>query len=209
MPHMLITGAYGGLGRYVAEAATQAGWTLITPRSTEVDLRSHDAMQAFAGSLPDDLRAVVHLVGGITAGKTVEETAPEDVAAMFELNVTTTFNVLLATLPMLKHHGGSVVTIGARDVLHPLGNRAAYASSKAAVASLTQVIAEEGRAHGVRANCILPGIIRTEANLSWADDATVALMVAPEQIAATIVDLCRDSNAVSGAIIPMYGGFPY
>lgn len=209
MATMLITGGRGGLGHGVVEAARADGWTVLAPTSAELDLRSAVAVDAYATTLPDDLRAVVHLVGGIRAGSPVDMTPHDDVVAMFDLNVMTTFHIVSATMARLRSNRGCIVTIGARDVLHPQSNRAAYASSKAAVVTLTQVLAEEGRPDGVRANCIVPSIIRTEANLEWADPATAELMVTPEQIAATIVDLCRPSCAVSGAVIPMYGGIPY
>ncbi|MBU3742251.1 MAG: SDR family NAD(P)-dependent oxidoreductase [Candidatus Kapabacteria bacterium] len=209
MATMLITGGHGGLGQAVVKAARADGWTVLAPTSAELDLRSAAAVDAYAQTLPNDLGAVVHLVGGIRAGSAVDTTPHDDVVAMFDLNVMTTFHVVGATMARLRTNRGCIVTIGARDVLHPQSNRAAYASSKAAVVTLTQVLAEEGRPDGVRANCIVPSIIRTEANLEWADLATAELMVTPEQIASTIVDLCRPTSAVSGAVIPMYGGFPY
>jgi NAD(P)-dependent dehydrogenase (short-subunit alcohol dehydrogenase family) len=209
MPTMLITGGSGGLGRCVVDVAKQHGWTVLAPTSAQLDVASADAVQRYVETTCAEMHAVVHVVGGIIAGKPVDETTTDDVDAMLTLNVRTTFNVIRASMPMLRRQGGSIVTVAARDILHPLPNRAAYASSKAAVAALTLTVAEEGRPYGVRANCVVPSIIRTDANRAWADDETVRQMVDPMQIAAAIVDLCRDNNPTSGALLPMYGGFPY
>ena len=78
---------------------------------------------------------VIHLAGGIRAGDSIAETSDEDVSWMMSLNVGSAFNLLRATIPVLAANGGgSIITIGARAVLQPTGNRAAYAASKAALA---------------------------------------------------------------------------
>lgn len=206
---MLITGASGGLGRCVVDVACRHGWAVLTPTSAQVDVTSEHAVMQYVHEACTELHAVVHLVGGIDAGKSIHETLADDVERMLTLNVRSTFNIMRATIPLLRLHGGSIVTVAARDVLHPMPNRAAYASSKAAVVALTMVAAEEGRGTGIRANCIAPSIIRTDDNLAWADEATAHMMVDPMQIAGAIVDLCRPDNPTSGAVLPMYGGFAY
>lgn len=208
MATMLITGGHGALGSVVVEYAASAGWKTITPTVDEYDLRQPTDVLKLAGTLPADLRAVVHLVGGIAAGAPLEATSEADVHLMIDLNYRTAVNVLRATLPLLQAHGGSIVTIGAQVVMHPVVDKAVYASTKAAVAALTRAVAEEGRAYGVRANCILPSIIRTDANLEWADAETARDFVTPQEIASTIVDLCRHDCGINGALIPMYGNIP-
>lgn len=101
------------------------------------------------------------------------------------------------------------MTIGAQSVLHPVPNRAAYSAAKSAVVSLTQSVAEEGRAHGIRANCILPSIINTPANREWGSPEEIQKWVTPEAIARTIADLLAPTNDVNGAVIPMYGRLSY
>ena len=147
---------------------------------------------------------MVHLVGGIRAGEPIASTSPDDVDAMMQLNFTTTFNVLRAAMPVLiANGGGSIITIGAKAVLHPTARRAAYAAAKAAVVSLTLSAAEEGRVHGVRANCIVPDIIRTSANLTWGAPDEIATWVSPEEIASVMVDLLQPDCAITGTVIPM------
>jgi NAD(P)-dependent dehydrogenase (short-subunit alcohol dehydrogenase family) len=206
MPTMLITGAAGGLGRVVVAQAQAAGWNLFAVNHDHGDLGDENVVQQLISQIPTDLSAVVHLVGGIVAGKPLDETKQSDLEHMLRLNVTTTYNVLQTTIPLLRSNGGgSIVTIGAQSVVHPVPNRSLYAASKAAVVSLSRSVAEEGRADGIRCNCILPSVIRTEANLAWAEGMMADEWVTSEQIASTILHLCSPDCGVSGAVIPMYG----
>lgn len=206
MPTMLITGSTGGLGRVVVAHAQAAGWNVFAVNHDHGDLGDENVVQQLISQIPAELTAVVHLVGGIVAGKPLDETKQSDLEGMLRLNVATTFNVLRATIPLLRSNGGgSIVTIGAQAVVHPVPDRSLYAASKAAVVSLSRSVAEEGRADGIRCNCILPSVIRTEANLAWAEGAMADEWVTPEQIALTILHLCSPDCGVSGAVIPMYG----
>lgn len=209
MSHILVTGASGGLGSAVVAELNRRGWSVHGVSGADGDLSEPEQARNVIHSQGDTLSGVVHLVGGIAAGKPLEEQSIEDINLMYSLNVFSTINILHAALPVLKKNRGSIVTIGAQAVIHPVANRAAYASSKAAVVALTQAIAEEGRPFGVRANVILPSIIRTEANLAWATPEESAGWPTPEDVARTIADLIDPARAVSGAVIPMFGTIPY
>jgi len=82
----------------------------------------------------------------------------------------------------------------------------AYAVSKAAVITLTEVLANETRDDGIAVNAILPSVIDTPANRTAMPDADFAAWVRPEQISAVIRFLASDESAIiSGAAIPVYG----
>lgn len=205
----LVTGAAGNLGRIVVNVMQDAGWT-VQGVDRETDLGDAVQTRRRFDDIGRGCKAVIHLVGGIVAGKPIEQTSPEDMQSMLSLNTVTTFNVMRATIPLMQDSGGgSFIAIGAQAVLHPVSNRAAYASSKAAVVSLVQSMAEEGRQKSIRANCILPSIIRTPANLEWAEGDMDKDWITPEEIARTIVHLSDPGCGVSGAVIPMYGRLPY
>ncbi len=205
MASLLITGASGGLGSVVTEYMRAHGWEAHTLDRVDGDLSSASDVVRMIAALPTNISAVVHLVGGIEAGKPLEESSLEDLQKMLSINVVPAFNVLREMIPRFKTFGsGSIVTIGAQSVEHPVANRAAYAASKAAVVALTQAVAEEGRPFGIRANSILPGTIRTPANLEWATGTMADDWILPEQIAETIHHLCSATCGISGAVIPMY-----
>lgn len=230
MNSVLITGAAGGLGVDVTSTFLQHGWHVQAVCRTETqsndlraqcidygdqlavctaDLTLEEHAQHCVETAAHPLKALVHLVGGYAGGSPVEETPLETLEAMLTAHVRTTFLMMRAILPELKKQGGSIVTFGAKPVLHPAPNKAAYALAKAAVASLTQSVAEEGRPYGVRANCILPDVIVTPANLSWGSPEDIKKWTKPEDIASAILFLCSDAAAgISGALLPMFGQLP-
>ncbi|MCS6965928.1 MAG: SDR family NAD(P)-dependent oxidoreductase [Candidatus Kapabacteria bacterium] len=229
MPTVLITGASGNAGQRVTAHFLERGWSVHahchTPEGAERlrqtlpsglqqrlsiatgDLAQPEAVEDYFSAAPRPVHAVVHLVGGIRAGMLLEETPPEVLAEMVQLNVTTTFLVLRAAIPLLRETKGAIVTVAAKAALHPEGRKSAYAAAKAAVIALTQAAAEEGRPYGVRANIVVPSILRTPANLEWARGGEEEQWLSLEEFAAAIFMLCsEEGRAVTGAAIPMYGG---
>ncbi len=232
MNTILISGAAGGLGHVVTAYFLERGWrvhascsnkesqtalqtlfagnthcsTFVSDVSTEAGAQAF--VQSFVPSAPDErINAVVCLAGGITAGTTIEETPSDVLDSMLTINLKTTFHLIAAALPALKPHGGSIVTIGAGAALRAEANKSAYAAAKAAVVALTQTAAEEGKAHNIRANVIVPGILKTAANLDWGAPDDISKWTPPEDVAATIYFLCSDAGkGVNGAVIPMLGG---
>ncbi|HBB26161.1 MAG TPA: hypothetical protein DCZ59_07835 [Bacteroidetes bacterium] len=201
---VLLTGAGGQLGRVVSSYLTERGAVVIAADRDLVDLTNADDTRRFVAQSASSLNGVVHLVGGIRAGAPIESTSPDDVDSMVQLNLVTTFNVMRATIPhLVSSGGGSIVTIGAKAVLQAEANRAAYAAAKAAVVSLTLSAAEEGRTSGVRANCIVPDVIRTTANLEWGSPEQASTWVEPDEIASVIYGLLEPSCAITGTVIPM------
>lgn len=210
MRTVLVTGAHGALGRVVCSSLVQAQWIVLEADMHNVDLLDPAATQTFVNAIESPLHALVHLVGGIRAGAAIQEASLEDLMFNLNTNVVTAFNIIHIVMPrLIAAGGGSIVTIGARDVLHPAPNRSAYNAAKSAVVGLTRTIAEEGRSNGIRANVLLPSILRTQANLAWGTPEEVDTWVHPQDVAATINHLIDPSCAISGALIPIYGGIPF
>lgn len=219
----LVTGGTGGLGVAVVETLMRRGWDVVVPWVAEKELARlperpgltliqadlfdpasvHAAVQTAAEN--DTLRAVVNLVGGFAAGQPVADTHYEDFEGQFRLNLRPTYLVTQATFPHLKDNGGgSIVCVSTRAALRPFAGAAGYCASKAAVLAFAQVVAEEGKAHDIRCNAILPSVIETPANReAMGPDAA---MVPPAEIAKVIAHLIsEDSRPTSGAAIPVYG----
>jgi NAD(P)-dependent dehydrogenase (short-subunit alcohol dehydrogenase family) len=226
MNTVIISGANGGLGKSIVERFLEGEWCVYALCKREdsakdlvreferfrgrlnvivCDLASTVSTQHFLTR--SDLRsvdAVIHTAGGIEAGKAIEETTPNMVQTMLEINYVTAFNLVRVTIPLLKVHGGTVLTIGAKAALAPEADKSAYAASKAALIALTQAVAHEGKSHGVRANCLVPGIIDTPANREWGAPEDIVNWVTPKTIAETAWILCSDAGAgISGAILSL------
>jgi NAD(P)-dependent dehydrogenase (short-subunit alcohol dehydrogenase family) len=229
MKTAIITGANGSVGTVLTRTFLERGWRIYgvckdkieivellklkfaafhtTFTVSACDLASVLSVQHFLATLNlSCIDAVIHCAGGIQAGTTIDATTPPVVQDMIELNYITTFNLLRATIPLLNTNGGAILTIGARAAVQAEAGKSAYAASKAALIALTLTAAEEGKSHGVRANCIVPNVVDTPANRTWGTAADIAQWVTPESIAEAAWMLCSDSGkGISGAVIPMMG----
>lgn len=223
---ILVTGGTGGLGSAVVRAFLDEGSTVVATwrrRETFDKLSAqlhNDRFQGVEANLTDresvraavaevvarfgGLDGLVHVAGGWAGGATVAETGDDVFDRMIDLNVRSAFVCLGEAMAALAERRGAIVTVASRSALQPGAGVGAYAASKAALVALTQSVAAEGAAVGVRANAVLPGTIATEANLEGNDPSAHGDWVSPDDLAAVIRYLASDAaRAVSGAAIPM------
>ncbi len=147
----------------------------------------------------------------------------EDWDAIFAVNTRATWLLARAAHPALKQAaaegtGGSIVAITSIAADYPQINYGAYTPSKAAEASLVQLLATEWAGDGIRVNAIAPGIIRTRhaaavyanAEFARARNAIVPLgrIGQPADIAGVVASLLSpDCAYVTGQHITVDGGF--
>src|SRR5438105_14917143 len=107
-----------------------------------------------------------------------------------------------------RMQSGAIVNVSSRSGLVAETGAAAYAVAKAGVIKLTEVLAAELKASGVRVNVIVPAIIDTAVNRQVLPEKLVQKAVAPAEIAAVIAYLCSHAAAaIPGAPIPAYGKY--
>lgn len=217
---IIITGAFGVLGRKVAERAVEAGARCARidfapkPAAPEdplafgaVDLSSAaeaksviDAIRAKAGPI----HALINIAGGFT-WQTLAASSDADWERMRAMNLTTAVNASRAALPHLTETGGAIVNIGAASALKAGAGFGPYGASKAGVHKLTESLAEEMKGK-VRVNAVLPSIIDTPQNRADMPDADFAAWVRPEELANVILFLVSpQASAVTGALVPVTG----
>lgn len=224
---VIVTGAFGALGQVVALALADRGWRVAlvdaAPAAPPALAAAFDAQALRAGvDLTDAaateaavaaiaaafgrVDAVVNIAGGFR-WETVESGDPATWDHMFMLNVKTALHMCRAALPWLAAAGaGRVVNIGAAAAARAGAGMGAYAAAKSGVLRLTEALADEGKARGIRANAILPGIIDTPANRRDMPDADHSRWVSPQAIADVVSFLLSDAaRAVTGAGIPVTG----
>ena len=161
-------------------------------------------------------RWVVNATGGYRAGKVADST-PDDFTFMMDLNLGTAWWSCRAAARRMQtvpspsgggQGGGCIVNISSRSALVAEPGAAAYAVAKAGVIKLTEVLAAELKASGVRVNVIVPAIIDTALNRQALPEKLMQKAVAPAEIAAVIAYLCSDAAAaITGATIPVYGKY--
>ena len=222
-------GREGQVGEAVALAFAERGARVFLVDHSEPNVRARaDALVARglrAASLAADLtdpaaasavadrvreatsgrvHAVVHLAGGFASSGPIAESDPAVWHRQLAMNATTAYMTARAFVPLLRNVKGSFVFFASEAVLPEAraANLAAYVASKSAVVALMRVVAQEERAHGVRANAVAPTTIRTSDNV--AAMGSDAPMVTREAVADVVLWLCSDaSRAVTGQLVPV------
>lgn len=215
-----VTGAAGALGRKTVEILGAAGWTVVGIDLGEVaadsvalalggvDLTDEAAMAGAAARISAELGqldGLVNIAGGF-AWETVADGSVATWDRLYAMNVRTALIVSRALLPLLTATGGAIVNIGAAAATKAAAGMGAYAASKSGVARLTEALAEEVKAQGVRVNAILPSILDTPANRADMPDADFGNWVTPTQLAGVAAFLLSPAaDAITGALIPVTG----
>jgi len=221
---VLVTGADGGLGKYVTQSFLDAGATVIgTSRKVKqsdfgsqsftalpAEISRREDAQGLVGQVVarfSRLDVLAHTVGGFAGGQSIADTDDVTFQRMFDLNLNSLFHVLRATIPVMRQIGkGRIIAIGSRAALEPGAGVGAYSASKAAMVSLIRTAALENKDAGLRANVILPGTMDTHANRESIPNADFSKWVKPSSVASLITWLAGDSgNDINGAVIPVYG----
>ncbi|HZW47397.1 MAG TPA: SDR family oxidoreductase, partial [Microvirga sp.] len=138
-----------------------------------------------------------------------------------ESNLTSAFLGAKYQVPAMLDRGGGSLIFTSTFVGYSVGmpGMAAYAASKAGLIGLTQVLATEYGAKGIRVNAILPGGTDTPSNVVNAPGAppelrafveglhAVKRLATPEEIAKAVLFLASDAASfVTGAALAADGG---
>lgn len=235
---LVLTGASRGIGHATVKRFSSAGWRVITcsrhpfPENCPWEAGPEDHVQVDLGDPEDRARAVEDLRKRLNGGPVhalvnnagispkgpkgerlnTLTTSEEDWRKVFEVNFFAPVVLARGLIEELKAVQGSIVNVTsiAGSRVHPFAG-AAYATSKAALASLTREMAADFGPFGIRVNSIAPGEIDT-AILSPGTDKLVAeiplrRLGKPEEVAKTIYYLCTDqSSYVTGSEIHINGG---
>ncbi len=151
-------------------------------------------------------------------GHTVETLDEADWDRTLDVSLKGMYLVSRYAVPeMRRAGGGSIVNMASAVGLMGTRNNPAYAAAKGAVISFTKALAIDFGKHGIRANCIAPGSIATEANAErrqdprWAEfllEHTLLPRIGlPEDIAHAALFLASDeSSYITGTTLVVDGG---
>jgi NAD(P)-dependent dehydrogenase (short-subunit alcohol dehydrogenase family) len=219
---VVVTGAFGALGRVVAAEAMVRGAKIaaldFAPKAPDslaadlilggVDLTAPDDAQRAIATVVERfgrIDTLVNIAGGFV-WQTVADGDAHTWARLYAMNVSTTLNACKAALPCLVETAGRIVNVGAHAALKADTGMGAYAAAKSGVHRLTEALASEYKGK-VAVNAVLPSIIDTPANRADMPDSDISKWVAPEDLASVILFLASDAaRAVTGALLPVTGG---
>ena len=132
-----------------------------------------------------DIHVWMNIIGGVIMGRQVED-CREDWTYMYNTNFMTALNCCQQILPLMKNNGwGRIINMGSQTAFNGMPLAGPYCASKAALHSLTQIIALEN-SNGVTCNAIVPGIIDTPTNRNNMPDADYKSWVTLECLAQNI-----------------------
>jgi NAD(P)-dependent dehydrogenase (short-subunit alcohol dehydrogenase family) len=237
----VITGAASGLGLEIARAFAREGADLtlldrdgeacakvaeelggeVSASSLALDVADSDAVaEAFAPGGPIERISVLVNSAGIREIAGPLELPPEEWRRVLDVNLNGTFYCCQAAAKRMVEagEGGAIVNLAAVGGFVAFANRPAYTASKHAVVGLTRSLAVDLGAHGIRANAICPGLMKTPFTAAFFEDeefleklpVTIPLGrpgVPPDIANAAVFLAGPHSSFVSGVALPVDGAF--
>jgi NAD(P)-dependent dehydrogenase (short-subunit alcohol dehydrogenase family) len=238
----VVTGGTSGIGRALSLGLAEAGADVIATARREQQVNETAAEIESLGRqtlrMPSDVcdrgslerllagtlekfgkvDILVNCAGIIKRTPTID-IPEEDWNNIINTNLTGTLRACqVFGRPMLDRGYGRIINIASLNSFVALNEVAAYAASKAAVASLTRSLAVEWSKKGVTVNAVAPGVFRTDLNAKLLDSSPRGqelLMRTPmgrfgkteELIGATVYLASDSASFVTGQVLVVDGGF--
>lgn len=171
----------------------------------KIDLGNPNFIESFKKTI-DSIPQIDYLINnaGSIVVKPFTELSHQDILTCYQVNVIAVMQCIQACIPKLhsKSHVVSISSMGGFQGSMKFPGLSAYSTSKAAVASLTELLAEEYKESGIAFNCLCLGAVQTEM-LEKAFPGYEAPLN-PSEMAKYIADFTQNAhNYLKGKIIPV------
>ena len=139
----------------------------------DCDVTKPEQVEAMMKQIQDQRGGLDVLVNnsGIIRDRTIKKMSLEEFENIIRVNLTGTFNVTKAAMPILRN-GGRVINLSSVSGQMGLFGQANYSSSKAAIIALTKVSARELARQNITVNAIAPGFIDVGMSKGMPDEVT-------------------------------------
>lgn len=232
---ILVTGAGRGIGRAIANSLAAEGADLIlsgrnldrlhqtADAISEAGARAH-VFQADIGEEDQVLDLFRHIQSrfprldvlvnnaGIGEYGPLAEFPTDAFDRIMRVNLRGTFLCCREAMRlMLPQKAGNIINISSVVGFKGYPNQSAYAASKHAIMGLTKALAVEAQPHGIRVSAVLPGGVDTDLVAESRPDLDRACLIAPEDIAETVLFLLTlsDRAAVDQIFIRRTNSTPF
>ncbi len=234
--NILVTGASKGIGFEIVKQFARDSSNNIIALSRDIELLQNlqltckeecdnnihiYSVDFLASSLNDDLKKILrnhntHIDiiinnAGYLINKPFIEILPEDIKSVFQVNVTAPIYILQNIIPLLNNdqvcHVVNIGSMGGVQGSVKFPGLSIYSSSKAALANLTECLAEEYKEKNIKINCLALGSVQTEM-LSNAFPGYQAQVTAVEMAKYVVQFSCQNPVYINGKIIPVSNSTP-
>jgi len=188
-----VFGGSYGIGADVVRLAGEAGCTVFAlgRSTTGTHIEDPSDVQAAlerAHAETGRIDAVVLTAAELYRGS-LAEMSDDDVMRQLQVNYLAPINVARAAQPYLKKSSGQLLFFTSSSYTRGRAGYVLYSSTKAALVNLTQAIADEWSADGIRVNVINPERTQTPMRVKAFGEEPPETLLTSEAVAGTVLDL--------------------
>jgi short-subunit dehydrogenase len=189
---VLLARSESGLQETVAQMNHEG----TTIKAVPTDLADLDAIEPLAKGIYDEFGSIDVLlnIAGYAEPAALLDTTNENILTTYAINVFATIVLTRECVKYMRNHPSKILNVASTAGVTPRPGWLAYASSKAAVVSIGETLADELAEYGIKVYTISPGRCATELRRKLAPEEDPATIMQPEQVATVIANLIHDDE---------------